>query len=234
MSHKYPNFEKATKLATHLLYHQNVSDRVLNVENLVYDRPVYIDSLQNYSMLTRIPVEKLVEKKSPTSDGVCLYDNKTGLYVILYNAFDKNLAHRNWTIAHEIGHVYMEHKADGEIEEIETNFFAAQLFMPEYTLLSMSKEYGMFDCYDLMEIFGVSKQAAEKRIETFERKKLFNASKKDVAIWQRQKKKIDLYYKCKQTGEDFRFALDMENADPYAEYYKENPPKLTSVGYDYY
>lgn len=223
MCSKYPNFDKATKVATHLLYRQDLSDRVLDVENLVYDKPICFDSLQNYALLTKTPMDKLVAKKSPTSDGVCVYDPETDLYVVLYNALDKNAAHRNWTIAHEVGHVYLDHKTDGDIEEVEAHFFVGQLFMPEYTLLKMNQEYGMFTPEDLSEIFGVSIQSAEKRIITFNKKSLFNGGYEAKEIWKRQKPKIDLYYKCKENNDDFRFFLEAEN------YHKRNADYFNGI-----
>ena len=212
MIKKIPDFHRATIMATELLCRQNLSERILDVKNLRYDKNIVFDTIQNYCVLTGIPITALIEDKySILNDGCCLYDKQTDTYIILYNAFDSSFEHQNWTLAHEVGHIYLGHKSDGPIEEVEAHYFASQLFMPEFTLFMMKKEYGMFNAHDLTEIFGVSYAAAKKRIKNFEKRTLFNGSRKDVSIWEQQVEKIDLYYKCKKFGEDFRGSLEMKN-----------------------
>jgi len=159
-----------------------------------------------------MPISAFInEKNSSIKDGCCIIDKKHNVNIVLYDAFDKNLERKNWSIAHEVGHIYMGHTEDGKIEEIEAHYFASQLFMPEYTLFMMEKAFGTFNANDVMEIFGVSYQAAKKRIDSFQRMTIVNGSRKDVAIWERQKEKIELYFNCKRNGKEFRYALEMQN-----------------------
>jgi len=64
---------------------------------------------------------------------VCCSNN---VYVILYN---ENALPRviNWALAHELGHIFLGHIKDEGIEEIEANFFAAELLAPECLLYEM-------------------------------------------------------------------------------------------------
>lgn len=79
--------------------------------------------------------------------------------------------------------------------------------MPEYSLYMMSQEYGRVTAEDIVEIFGVSDEAARKRIHTMKRKTSFRASKKDREIWHNQKERIDMYFHCKREGRNFRETL---------------------------
>lgn len=102
----------------------------------------------------------------------------------------------------------MGHVKDGEKEEIEAHFFAAQLFMPEYSILMMKNEHGKVSYKDLIEIFGVSEEDALKRIKTMNRKSMFRASSIDKEIWAIQRRRVELYYECKKDRYEYRNTLD--------------------------
>lgn len=211
-----PNFKKATHDATELLFDQDAShcfSRILCVKDLIYrNKNIIFCSIQEYCEITEMPLSSFInEKASSIKDGCCLIDKNRNINIVLYNAFDKNMERRNWSIAHEVGHIYLGHTEDGMKEEIEAHYFASQLFMPEYTLFMMEKTYGVFTAFDLMEIFGVSHQAATKRLHSYQKMTVINDGYKDKAIWKQQKEKIDLYFYCKKSGEDFRYTLNAQN-----------------------
>lgn len=189
-----PNFQRCTTAATKLLVKQNVKDRFLDVRTLIYDKRIIFDTLQNYALTTNTPLENFYSKeKAILKDGCTLIYGD--IYIILYNAEVTYLEHLNWTLAHEIGHIYLGHIHDGDREEIEAHFFAAQLLMPEYTLRETETKYGELKTRDLELIFGVSTEAAEKRLITMRKKNSVNAGKADKAIWNIQKERIELYFR---------------------------------------
>ena len=51
-----PDFEKAQNAATDLLLQQNISGLYVDVRKFSFDRPIKIDSLQNYARITERPV----------------------------------------------------------------------------------------------------------------------------------------------------------------------------------
>ena len=204
-----PDFERCTALATELLYKQNIKDRILNIQRLDYgDKNIIFDTIQNYALLTHRPISDFLTEDNPILKDGCTLVLGNNTYLVLYNNQINNWEHLNWTLAHEIGHIYMEHTEDGEKEEIEAHFFAAQLFMPEYSILMMSREHGSISTNDLIEIFGVSPKAAQKRIKTINKKGAFRASRIDREIWEVQKKRVDLYYQCKKNPYEYRNTLD--------------------------
>lgn len=216
-----PDFSRCTEKATELLYGQDMSDRILDIRELKYDKDIIFDTIQSYCQLTRISISNFLSPCNDIlKDGCTIYDRDTGYYVVLYNADILHFAHRNWTLAHEVGHIYLEHDKDETIEEIEAHFFASQLFMPEYTLFMMAENYGAVDAHALTEIFGVSYEAATKRINTMRKKFCVSATEKDIEIWENQRERIDMYYTCLNEGYDYRSTL-ISWAEMKAAYEKE-------------
>ena len=94
-----------------------------------------------------------------------------GKRIIFYDD-SKPLPHVKYSILHELGHHLSGHDlgtTDPDTYhryEIETNFFAAQLQMPEQVLRELARRGVKIEAVFLMEYFGVSETAAQKRIET--------------------------------------------------------------------
>lgn len=204
-----PDFEKSSKLATQLLYEQNLENRILDIQTCNYPgKTILFESIQNYALLVRRPISDFISEGNKTLKDGCTLVLGNNMYLVLYNAEINNWEHLNWTLAHEIGHIYLDHTDDGPIEEIEAHFFAAQFFMPEYSLWMASREHGMLTSEDLMEIYGVSELAALKRLGTCRRKALFRGDTIDKKIWEQQKYRVDLYFQCKEDGVPYRFELE--------------------------
>lgn len=196
-----PDFERCTNEATKLLYNQDVSNRILNIQRLKYDKNILFDSIQNYCLTTGQPLTNfLSEDKQTLKDGCTLYDRDTNYYIVLYNNEVRYFEHLNWTLGHEIGHIYLGHTKDGDKEEVEAHYFASQLFMPDFTLYKIIREYKKIVAKDIAEIFGVSEEAAQRRIETMKKRTSFTASTRAVEIWNAQKERIELYFDCKRKG----------------------------------
>lgn len=94
-----------------------------------------------------------------------------GKYIIFYDD-EKPMSHVKFSILHELGHQINGHdfqKKDTETYqkyEVETNYFAAQLLMPEQILREFQRRGTKITKAFLQENFGVSHQAADKRITT--------------------------------------------------------------------
>lgn len=205
-----PDFEKSTELATELLYNQNIKNRILDIRKLNYGKKkIIFDSIQNYSKVVNRPLTDFLSQDNHILKDGCTLVLSSRDYLILYNDQIRNWEHLNWTLAHEVGHIYMEHIEDGPIEEIEAHYFAAQLFMPEYSILMMQKEHGSIKSDDLIEIFGVSPEAAARRINTMRKRCFFRASAIDKEIWGIQKDRVDLYYNCNRDRYKYRNTLDI-------------------------
>ncbi len=91
--------------------------------------------------------------------------------IIFYNESELKTRIR-FSMLHEYGHDKLQHKLDVnnveiyEAYEIETNYFAAQLLMPEQLIRELQKRGMRINENKLIELFGVSEEAAEKRMTT--------------------------------------------------------------------
>ena len=105
--------------------------------------------------------------------------------IIFYNQEHINTRIR-FSIGHELGHHVLEHDKNNKCKypeyEIETNFFTAQLLMPEQIIWELIKRHVSITEETLIKLFGVSKEAAQKRIETLKKRNnvYFTQEEKDV------------------------------------------------------
>ncbi|SFR92199.1 ImmA/IrrE family metallo-endopeptidase [[Clostridium] aminophilum] len=99
---------------------------------------------------------------------------KNGRYIVFYNQNDPE-SRIKFSLLHEFGHYYLGHELkeytdedDAEYGrlEVEANCFAAQILMPEQVLNELKKRGAMITVDFLKKHFGVSEEAAQKRIET--------------------------------------------------------------------
>ena len=111
-----------------------------------------------------------------------------GKSIIFYDE-SKPYAHISFSILHEFGHVILGHDFTKKDEdsyhryEVETNFFTAQLFMPEQILREFQRRGKKITSTFLKTTFGTSVQAADKRIETL--------AKTDGRWWSKDQKEFD-------------------------------------------
>jgi len=95
-----------------------------------------------------------------------------GRYVIFYNDSEPKTRQR-YSIMHEYAHYVFKHKMDlleedplYGIQEVEANSFAAQVLMPEQIIRKWQGQGINITTTLLIEKFGVSEEAAKKRIGT--------------------------------------------------------------------
>ena len=111
-----------------------------------------------------------VDMKCFGSNDAIIMDFNNGNKIIFYNESISSKSRIRFSIAHEFGHDQMHHKLNDssnyQIQEIEANFFAAQLLMPEQVINELRRRGMQITQEYLQRWFVVSKSAAKKRIET--------------------------------------------------------------------
>jgi hypothetical protein len=168
-----PDFDKCEKAATRLLLKQNIHSLRIDVRSLVYDKKIFFDSIQNYCKVTNASLSEFIGIcNGALKDGFTLerIKNCSIIYIVLYNDEIGNRERLNWTLAHEVGHIYLDHKSDGPQQEIEAHFFATQLLMPEVVILYLARRNNGIGAEELCDLFDVSFEAACKRINTLNHK----------------------------------------------------------------
>lgn len=165
-----PDFDRCEKLATQLLLQQQTpSSLYVDVRKLKYAIPIYFDTFQHYCAITGTPILSLKGANEMLKDGCTI--KKHGVNIVLYNQSAEWRPDRlNWTLAHEVGHIYSNHKEDGPKEEIEANWFAAQLLMHENILRDLARLNKGLCAREIEKFFKVSITAAQKRVKSLNKK----------------------------------------------------------------
>lgn len=113
-----------------------------------------------------IPYSKAIKEGqvdfSESFSGTYLKINDT--FFIIYND-THSIERQRWTIAHEIGHIILNHKLSNETSEAEANYFAKQLLIP----LAVLNYYKANSVNKITELFNVSSEAASYRLKDLER-----------------------------------------------------------------
>lgn len=177
-----PNFSKAQDAATQLLLLQDISSLYIDIRNFKFDRPIIIDSIQNYCRIVNRPVSDFVCKQF---HGCGLIKHPSGYNLILYDENETNQERKHWGIVHEVGHVYCDHGQDGKIEEIEAHFFAAQIVMPEIVLYEIAKVQGGISAHDIYAYFNASYTSCNKRINTLRKRNRYSCGEIDRSLLQK-------------------------------------------------
>ena len=162
MTDSKPNFQKAYINANEIL----VSSKIIT--NFPYSATKLIKEQSSIVCRSFDKAHKYnVDIEAFGSDSAVIM-NLDDKYIIFYN--QNEMPERiKFSMLHEFGHKVNNHKfivtSDEVYGIVETNYFAAQLLMPEQILREFQKRGRRIDKYFLMTIFGVSEQAAIKRIE---------------------------------------------------------------------
>ena len=160
---------RAHTLARELLLMQKPARLPIRVGRLRFDKNLIIDSLENYCALTGDTLRQLCAgSRAALQDGCTLIRQRGGqkIYIVLYNQSARSTRRRNFTLAHEVGHIYLGHEQDGPAWERQANAFASELLMPRILAAQYLKALG--GCLDpaamLAQVFDVSLSMARLRL----------------------------------------------------------------------
>ena len=176
MINSKPDFQKAYIKANEIL----VSSKIIN--SFPYSAIKLIKEQSNIVCRSFEKAHKYnVDIEAFGSDSAVIM-NFGDKYIIFYNQ-NEIPARIKFSMLHEFGHKVNGHEFRVTrdeiygIAEVETNYFTAQVLMPEQILREFQRRGKRIDKYFLMRTFGVSEQAANKRVEnlnqiTWERSQL--------------------------------------------------------------
>lgn len=150
------NYSKINKLSQDFMLKNRIAVLPVDVVTIAKNNNWIIIP---YSKLTE-PILSLYEEILHTDWGFTIYYH--GRYMIFYNDAIK-LGSQRFTIAHEIGHIVLEHfiSSDAELREIESNYFAANILMPIGILRNCKVETGD----EISTLCGVGYMSAMYRLQ---------------------------------------------------------------------
>ncbi len=160
-----PNLQRANVLAVKLLLRQRITSLRTDPLHLDCSGQILVDSVQHYAECVGRSAEDFMAQNSRDCQAYAVY----GRHLILYNREVLSSCRRRWSIAHELGHICCRHSCDGVREEAEANAFAASLLMPTAAAEELIHRGRLRDAKDLCDIFGVSLQSAQLRMQQLER-----------------------------------------------------------------
>ena len=160
-----PNLQRANVLAVKLLLRQRITSLRTDPLHLDCSGQILVDSVQHYAECVGRSAEDFMAQSSRDCQAYAVY----GRYLILYNREVLSSCRRRWSIAHELGHICCRHSCDGVREEAEANAFAASLLMPTAAAGELIHRGRLRDAKELCDIFGVSLQSAQLRMQQLER-----------------------------------------------------------------
>lgn len=140
-------FRDIDKLALEVLWRSNVKCLPVDL-HIILDR---IDTVRVHSFDWAI--KHGLCNTYPSNDGVLM---RSGLdSIILYNK-NHHIHRIRWTIAHELGHLFLDHRCHSDGNEWAANRFARYLLMP----LPVLKQLGIVEPYHISKVCKVSFEAA--------------------------------------------------------------------------
>ncbi len=155
----------AYKKATYVLLDLNFSTTTTPIEPILEEN--------NINLCKFSEIKNFINRDTPIYKSSGFLANRNGHYIIIYNDSDDFFRIR-WTIAHELGHYYLNHNFENQNEydaqEIEANYFASQLLMPIELLLLLDQYYYLEELV-LEKYCRVSHEAAKNRLNYYFRRK---------------------------------------------------------------
>lgn len=224
---RIPDYRKAKETATQILRKQDFNVVDIDVRKFTYSKDIVFIETSRYCECIGISDWEL---RRIIDDGCTIHDTKTDICTVIYNdrCEERHSQGRvQYTLAHEVGHIYLDHGAeDNRTDEVEANAFASQLLMPEYSILRMYNDYGYVNQGAISAIFGVSKSAAQNRLDSLKRRKGIYYNQDDIDVYELQRERIAMFYESRNDIAYYRL-LYSRFADEITKF--ENRLKVTAA-----
>ena len=153
------DFDNITSKAYETLIIQETLFFPLDIFNIKLNKDIIIISFDEMANRSNTNYETIKE----LADGADAFKRDYGeMTFIIYDNRIKSNGRKRWSIAHEYGHIVLNHKKQCGQNEVEANFFAANLLLPQCPLKELvSKREDITKDY-LQNKFSISEEAAEK------------------------------------------------------------------------
>lgn len=153
------DFDNITSKAYETLIIQENLFFPLDVFNIKLNKDIIIISFDEMANRSNTNYETI----KALADGAEAFkrDYEEMIFIIYDNKINSN-GRKRWSIAHEYGHIVLNHKKQCAQNEVEANFFAANLLLPQCVLKELVLKRGDITKDYLKNKFSISEEAAEK------------------------------------------------------------------------
>lgn len=137
--------------------------------------PIMVEDIIKYR-----PDIKIVKDDLLGLDGYSIYNKYTKKYIIALDDVNFDLSRQRFTLAHELGHIFLKHHTkykylNNYVKEKSANAFAGELLMPREIMYKTAK----FPANYISGLYGVSCAAYKKRKEFLEEIDNFSEKNED-------------------------------------------------------
>lgn len=186
------NYSQAVINSVTVLRDYNYNEVPINLEILLRElkRTITICSYSDFSIKHGLTINDICDYFE-SELGACAYNRNSEKYVIFYNDTKNNIGLKRFTIAHELGHIFLNHHNKAEtnimmrkgisdqkykIFENEANCFARNLLAPYHLVslitridfdVSKTPKFSNDILQDLIKAFNISYDAAITRIKFY-------------------------------------------------------------------
>lgn len=121
--------------------------------------PINVEDIIKYRPDIKVHKEDLLGL-----DGYSIYNEKTKRYLIALDDVNYDLSRQRFTLAHELGHIFLQHHTkyrylSDYVKEKSADAFAGELLMPREIMYKTAK----FPANYVLDLYGVSYSAYERR-----------------------------------------------------------------------
>lgn len=155
---KNPDYNRATNAAYETLTKYAGDYPIIDIYGLLSSFPnVEIYTYSEMAKRFGLSFYDFCSNFSSSNHGFTIRRDKNGRtsYIVLYNE-RKDATTIKFTLAHETGHIVMNHQEDGEIEDKEANCFARNILCP----VPVINNFDLQTYSDYMECFRISEPFA--------------------------------------------------------------------------
>ena len=182
------DYKKCKQAANQLLLMQDELPPNINLHHLTHDKTITITSFIDYCRTIHANTGKFFKE---FHRGINIYDSQNDIYIILFSDAIKDYRSIRWLIAHEIGHIYLNHHSEHSAnDEAEANYFARQLLTPSISLLKIITDYGVRNPEALAAIFEVPISAINYHLKAIKKMNGIYVDSTDKIIWEKQEEHV--------------------------------------------
>lgn len=179
------NYNKAVKTAIEVLEDYEIPQAPIDLQ-IIFDamsREIAVKTYHDLMIALNINRDEVISRLD-SNMGVCFYNRTEGKYLIYYNDANSDAWNR-FTLAHELGHIFLEHHQDANTKvltrtklppeqyeeyEKEANAFARNLLSPAPLAWEViDKGKGRNQNNDIQTAFDITESAANVRINMVRR-----------------------------------------------------------------
>lgn len=172
-----PRFLAVSQCAWEVIKYFGFHHYPIDVSVIYKALPIVVNTYQHFAARAGLTLDNYIDVVG-AKDGFSIYDKNKNKYVVAFNTQDMTKCRIRWTLAHELGHIVLNHFDEFEdtrlsqtglteeeygVLDVEANVFASELLCSPAMVGLLPEHERNIDF--ISNLFVISKQAAEKTIE---------------------------------------------------------------------